>query len=271
MATAFALTPRPLGPHTDLNTSLTLRSHRLTLPPTDWAPEVLTDGASTGALPRDLWALGVAAFVMLAGFHPFDPDGDATEAIIKNRIKDYAVSNVSFDEYIRSEDVDGVYLAASPEAKQLIGSMLRREPEHRLTVEELLQHPWICDEGDAQGHSSKRSFAREEKRRQFRMHTAKLRAACFAVLLQQQAADRDAERAAAESGGKAASQTARQKMRKADTARARMLDQSVLTRAFRAFDVDGKGARPAAHSTCSLLSLSLSLSLVHHLPLKARL
>lgn len=75
-------------------------------------------------------------------------------------------------------------------------ALLNKDPAQRMTIEQLLQHPWIVSGGVSKG--GEREIALQDaKRTEFRRLTAKLRAACFAVMLQQQAAERGAEREAA--------------------------------------------------------------------------
>ena len=42
-----------------------------------WAPEQLNQEPYDFAV--DMWSLGVLLYILLVGFHPFDPNGDGTE------------------------------------------------------------------------------------------------------------------------------------------------------------------------------------------------
>ena len=42
-----------------------------------WAPEQLNQQPYDFAV--DMWSLGVLLYILLVGFHPFDPNGDGTE------------------------------------------------------------------------------------------------------------------------------------------------------------------------------------------------
>lgn len=122
----------------------------------------------------------------------------------------------------------------SKEAASLVGALLSKEPADRLTIEELLQHPWIKQGGRAP--SSRRELeARDAQRAEFRKHTAKLRAACFAVMLQQVAAGHTTKRAAGAAAPK------RRVVRRYETARGPMLSSELLVRSFREFDRERKG------------------------------
>mmetsp|Transcript_36053 Transcript_36053/g.119424 ORF Transcript_36053/g.119424 Transcript_36053/m.119424 type:complete len:439 (+) Transcript_36053:983-2299(+) len=86
---------------------------------------------------------------------------------------------------------------------------------------------------------------RDQKMRAFRAHTSRLRAACFSVLLQQQAAER-AERADDASEGPhvrrwLSAQAGARALRRHESLRGPMLEGELLTKTFRVFDADGKG------------------------------
>ena len=142
--------------------------------------------------------------------------------------------------------------------------LLRKEPSKRLSIEQLLQHPWICGEAaDARSAGGARGVKdgvdgavggeaeaaearlRDDKMRTFRAHTARLRAACFSVLLQQQAAER-----APQPGEKTllrtrSQQAGREALRRHDSMRGPMLEGEMLAKTFRVFDRDGKVRRKA--------------------------
>ena len=97
-------------------------------------PEVFSNAAPVNCVLRDLWALGIILFTLICGFPPFNEP-----SIIDPCYRMYC--NNQF----------GVLLARwriemSPLAWDLIQKILRPVPQERLTLEEIMQHPWIVEE-----------------------------------------------------------------------------------------------------------------------------
>ena len=88
------------------------------------APEIFKDEGYEG-FSCDIWSAGVTLYYMLAGVQPFKASKieDLKEIILKG-------------EFEPIEDV-------SNEANDLIKGMLRLNPNKRLTIEEILKHPWL--------------------------------------------------------------------------------------------------------------------------------
>ena len=74
-------------------------------------------------------------YILLVGFHPFDPDGDATEQAILANMRS---GKVSFDH----PEWEGV----STQAKGLVKDLLAQSPDARTTAAQLVTHPWILGE-----------------------------------------------------------------------------------------------------------------------------
>jgi hypothetical protein len=73
----------------------------------------------------DIWALGVLAYEFLCGSPPFEAEGHS-------------------ETYRRITKVDLVFPPhVSPEARDLISRLLRKEPKTRMALERVKAHPWI--------------------------------------------------------------------------------------------------------------------------------
>jgi calcium-dependent protein kinase len=93
------------------------------------APEVLEQRYG----PKyDVWSAGVIAYILLAGFAPFEAQVDAD---IRHLIME---GHVSFD--------DPEWAQVSDDAKDFVRKLLTYEEDLRPTAEEALCHPWIADE-----------------------------------------------------------------------------------------------------------------------------
>ena len=99
-----------------------------------WAPEQLNKQEYDFAV--DMWSLGVLLYILLVGFHPFDPDGDGTEKEILASMRAGRVDLFDQPEW------GGV----SSQAKGLVASMLTSDPKKRLQAAALVTHPWVRGE-----------------------------------------------------------------------------------------------------------------------------
>ena len=97
------------------------------------APEVFR-GEAYGA-EVDLWALGVIMFILLAGYHPFDPDGSADDSVLERRVRlmDWGFKGPEWKPISR-------------EAKSLIRRLLDTDPAKRAGVSDVLASPWVGGE-----------------------------------------------------------------------------------------------------------------------------
>ncbi|CAK4076336.1 unnamed protein product [Aphanomyces euteiches] len=95
------------------------------------APEVL-DQSPNVMTAIDMWALGVVLFIVLGGYHPFDPSNNLPDAALRKAI-------------LRGEfDFDHpAWESISDEAKDLIRRLIVVDPTQRLTAAQVLAHPWL--------------------------------------------------------------------------------------------------------------------------------
>jgi calcium-dependent protein kinase len=90
------------------------------------APEVLKGNYD---FKCDVWSLGVILYIMLCGYPPFE--GDNNKEIFKRVLQ----QQLDYD----PEDWDLI----SEEAKDLIGMMLMKDPVHRISAIDCLNHKWF--------------------------------------------------------------------------------------------------------------------------------
>lgn len=81
----------------------------------------------------DMWSVGVFAYMVLSGCHPFVSDFDEAEEVL-------------FDAIVRGEyDLESaVWESVSESAKGFLRGLLALDPLHRMTVDQALSHTWVC-------------------------------------------------------------------------------------------------------------------------------
>ncbi|KAK6348263.1 spindle assembly checkpoint kinase [Orbilia javanica] len=110
----------------------------------DYLPPEMLRGDSHGE-KVDLWSLGVLMYEFLCGNAPFEDTPIETQ---KRIVK----LNFKIPDFV------------SAEAKDLITRLLRLDPEKRLPLDQVAQHPWILK------HCSKPQTAREKQRNNHQRH-----------------------------------------------------------------------------------------------------
>ncbi|KAL0728239.1 hypothetical protein Bca4012_024332 [Brassica carinata] len=96
------------------------------------APEVLKRKYGPEA---DIWSIGVMLYILLCGVPPFwaESENGIFNAILKGHV------DFSSDPWP----------SISPQAKDLVKKMLNSDPKQRLTAAQVLNHPWIKEDGEA--------------------------------------------------------------------------------------------------------------------------
>uniref|UniRef100_A0A1D1YLK3 non-specific serine/threonine protein kinase n=1 Tax=Anthurium amnicola TaxID=1678845 RepID=A0A1D1YLK3_9ARAE len=96
------------------------------------APEVLRRHYSAEA---DIWSAGVILYILLSGVPPFWAENE--QGI--------------FDAILRchTDFSSDPWPSISSAAKELVKKMLRADPKERLTASEVLNHPWMREDGEA--------------------------------------------------------------------------------------------------------------------------
>uniref|UniRef100_A0A8C4NWU2 Serine/threonine-protein kinase DCLK2 n=1 Tax=Dicentrarchus labrax TaxID=13489 RepID=A0A8C4NWU2_DICLA len=101
--------------------------------PTYVAPEIV---AETGyGLKVDIWAAGVITYILLCGFPPFRGSGEDQEALFEQILRGLLDFPASYWDNV------------SDTAKALITGMLQVEVDQRYTAVQVLDHPWVNDDG----------------------------------------------------------------------------------------------------------------------------
>jgi calcium/calmodulin-dependent protein kinase I len=93
------------------------------------APEVLTSEVYDSSV--DMWSIGVILYILLCGYPPFYEDN--APALFRK------IMNVEYD------FGDPVWDSVSEDAKNLVKSLLLKDPKCRLTATQILEHPWVID------------------------------------------------------------------------------------------------------------------------------
>ena len=97
------------------------------------APEIVARDEVFDGFAIDLWAAGVVLFVLLVGLAPFKwahPSDKRYQKIAKGNLR---------------ELMHALNIAISDEACDLLQNMFWRDPRKRLTLAQVMQHPWVLN------------------------------------------------------------------------------------------------------------------------------
>jgi serine/threonine protein kinase len=96
--------------------------------------EIFSNTEDFDGFAIDLWSASVILYIMLTGFPPYDQASRTDqrfELIVSGRLM----------EQLRNWDI-----ILSEEAGDLMQSMLKLHPKDRLTLAEVMAHPWVTND-----------------------------------------------------------------------------------------------------------------------------
>lgn len=92
------------------------------------SPEILESNSGYSSKAADIWSLGVMIYTMVCGRYPFH-ELDPLHLFAKIKTGTFSITE-----------------PLSPKCRCLIYSILRKNPDERLSAEELLEHPWFTSD-----------------------------------------------------------------------------------------------------------------------------
>jgi serine/threonine protein kinase len=96
------------------------------------SPEIFSNTSPFDGFAIDLWAAGVILYIMLTGFPPYDQANRTDQRFD-------LIVNGNLVRQLRSWEIH-----LSDDAGDLLQSMLQLDPRDRLTLAEVMAHPWVA-------------------------------------------------------------------------------------------------------------------------------
>ena len=109
------------------------------------APEIITSTKDKGykGFPVDIYSAGIVLYIMVSGRLPFDESPDDICEINKN--KDMNKENEIKLKYGLSKREPKYLENISDELRDLLKGLLNKDPNKRLNIEQILNHPWFSN------------------------------------------------------------------------------------------------------------------------------
>ena len=114
------------------------------------APEIILNSKKGGykGYPVDIWSAGIALYIMLSGMLPFTFKNKKEENEDDNNSISLSKNNNYELQYSIINKNPKKIKKISPEARDLLQGLLNKNPNKRLTIDEILNHPWLKKEKD---------------------------------------------------------------------------------------------------------------------------
>ena len=124
------------------------------------APEILLSSKNKGyeGFPVDIWSAGISLYIMLSGTLPFNlkNNNDCSSIDEENN------NNIELQYSIIKKDPKKIE-KISDEARDLLKGLLNKNPNKRLTIEQILNHPWLkSDEKNMKNNKKYHLFTKAE-------------------------------------------------------------------------------------------------------------
>ena len=126
------------------------------------APEILLSTNEKGykGFPVDIWSSGIALYILLSGSLPFS---------FKNG-KSISIEDSDKNDFNNSEELQFSIINSDPkhienisdEVRDLLNGLLNKDPDKRLTCDEILSHPWLKDVNDNLDNNKYHLFTKAE-------------------------------------------------------------------------------------------------------------
>ena len=124
------------------------------------APEILLSSKNKGyeGFPVDIWSAGISLYIMLSGTLPFNlkNNNDCSSIDEENN------NNIELQYSIIKKEPKKIE-KISNEARDLLKGLLNKNPNKRLTIEQILNHPWLkSDEKNMKNNKKYHLFTKAE-------------------------------------------------------------------------------------------------------------